>query len=226
MQSISKRWSSDEALKRYNLMLEEHGNHLVWLRDQLDECYQHEIWVGLGFGSWSQFMKDLANKCGKSQRTLWKLHAGNVDSEPKTQNSLQSCSENADSEPETQVIPIVYDKTELKTQVPIEHPHLCKIFADCEEQSQAVLRAVYEMNAVVIANIKAEKKKDPFAAFNHADFKKHKQNIIDMIKFTRPWAVCPYCGGDGGVGGNCDPCHGRGWMQKLQWDAVPEEMQE
>ena len=224
MQSISKRWSSEEAVKRYNLMLEEHGNHLVWLREQLDECYNHEIWVGLGFDSWTQFMKDLANKCKKSQSTLWRLHAANLDSGSETQNSLSNESENDDSSSETQVIPIVDDKT--GRQVPTEHPKLCKMFADCEEHSREVLKAVYEMNAVVIAHIKPETKKDPFAYFDHSEFNKMKQNIIDMVKFTRPWAVCPYCGGDGGVGGNCDTCHGLGWLRNLEWKAVPDDMKE
>ena len=46
-------------------------------------------------------------------------------------------------------------------------------------------------------------------------------NIKAEIKFARPWAWCPMCGG--GIEGNCLTCHGRGWVRLMEWNAIPGE---
>ena len=46
-------------------------------------------------------------------------------------------------------------------------------------------------------------------------------NVIRSIKFAVPFAVCRYCSGDGE---RCTACKGCGFLNKTQWDAVPEDM--
>jgi hypothetical protein len=106
-------------------------------------------------------------------------------------------------------------------QVPAE---LAELFDQANRQADALRNAVIAMNACMIAQIPEPKfKKDPWSEFNRSDFNKHKQNILDLIKFTRPWAWCPTCGGDGQFGA-CEPCGGRGWLTYMQWSVVPEDM--
>ena len=79
--------------------------------------------------------------------------------------------------------------------------------------------------------IKAEAhENDPvWAAFEVSHFKDYIANIKALIKFRRPWAQCPVCGGDGGVKGSCKTCKdpvtkkGRGWVIHNQWRMIPDE---
>jgi len=134
-----------------------------------------------------------------------------------------------DSEPENEVIDAEFEPKPvldmLGRPVPPEYPHLCKIFAECGEKAQAVINAVNELNAVVKANINPKTKEDPFARFNYSNFNKHRLDILEQVKYARPWAVCPY-GADGGIGGNCDTCHGLGYLIFMGCEAVPPEMWE
>lgn len=50
------------------------------------------------------------------------------------------------------------------------------------------------------------------------DIERDRQNILSAIKFSRPYAVCPYCGGNRD---DCTGCKGRGWVTKEAWDQSP-----
>ncbi len=44
-------------------------------------------------------------------------------------------------------------------------------------------------------------------------------NLRRAIHFARPYAVCPYCGGEG-----CKVCHGRGWCNRITYKSAPHEL--
>ncbi len=61
----------------------------------------------------------------------------------------------------------------------------------------------------------------------HIDNFRHQiDQVKEDIKFSRPYAVCPYCGGDGGVDGNCRACNGGGWVNEMQYAACPSEFKQ
>lgn len=55
-------------------------------------------------------------------------------------------------------------------------------------------------------------------------FKTETANLRRAIRFAMPHVVCPYCQGEGGIGGDCKACKGDGWLNKSQWERVPEDM--
>ena len=48
-------------------------------------------------------------------------------------------------------------------------------------------------------------------------------NVRSNLRFTLPYAVCGYCGGDVN-NTECRACNGRGWVNELSYKATPEEM--
>ncbi len=52
------------------------------------------------------------------------------------------------------------------------------------------------------------------------------RNVLELINTSRPYCVCPVCGGDGGLGSVCGYCKGKGWMNKMQYHATPGEFKE
>lgn len=47
-----------------------------------------------------------------------------------------------------------------------------------------------------------------------------RRNIYSAVKFSKPWAVCPYCGGSASHS-ECGGCKGRGWVTKEVFDQSP-----
>ncbi len=47
------------------------------------------------------------------------------------------------------------------------------------------------------------------------------ENVRRHIRFARPYAVCPYCDGEG-----CKSCYKQGWVTELVWKSAPPEMRE
>lgn len=56
-------------------------------------------------------------------------------------------------------------------------------------------------------------------AEHRQEFLRDRENQISVLKFSRPWAVCPYCGGRKS---ECDACKGRGWVIKETFDMAPK----
>lgn len=67
---------------------------------------------------------------------------------------------------------------------------------------------------------KAVDAKDPlFAGLNESQFMADCQNAYGALKAAAPYAVCPYCAGDG-----CKACYGRGWLGQFAYQRAPREM--
>ena len=47
-------------------------------------------------------------------------------------------------------------------------------------------------------------------------------DLVRALESSAPYAVCPYCGGDGDE--NCKTCAGLGWVTKLIYSVIPAEM--
>jgi hypothetical protein len=114
---------------------------------------------------------------------------------------------------------VVFDQT--RRQVP---PELATMFDKANKEAEAILRKVYELNAEIIAQIKDDDK--AWERFNRSEFNGCMKDIKALIKFCRPHAWCPVCGGDGGVGGGCARCKGIGWLIKMAWECIPEDMKQ
>jgi hypothetical protein len=57
-------------------------------------------------------------------------------------------------------------------------------------------------------------------------FERDLRNARDVVKFARPYVVCPHCKGSG-RGNGCTPgtgCRGMGWMTQDQYERVPPEL--
>jgi hypothetical protein len=57
-------------------------------------------------------------------------------------------------------------------------------------------------------------------------FERDLRNARDVVKFARPYVVCPHCKGSG-RGNGCSPgtgCRGMGWMTQDQYERVPPEL--
>ena len=66
----------------------------------------------------------------------------------------------------------------------------------------------------------ARKSEDPlFAAMNFNDVIALLNNARTAFKSVAPYAICPYCAGDG-----CRACGTRGWVGKFVYDRAPSEM--
>lgn len=61
---------------------------------------------------------------------------------------------------------------------------------------------------------------DPlYAALNASQFQADCGNLYRALAAIKPYAVCPYCTGQG-----CEACHGRGWVGKLVYEHAPADM--
>jgi hypothetical protein len=105
-------------------------------------------------------------------------------------------------------------------QVPAE---LAKLFDTANRQADAIRQAVINLNTVIIAQIKDDDK--AWKHFNRSKVMACLKDVKAFIKFSRPWAWCPVCGGDGQFG-QCGTCRGTGWLIFTQWDTIPEDQKD
>lgn len=152
------------------------------------------------------------------------------DSEPKTQETEFSMPDSK-PEPEEKQPEIVIYKDREGRQIDGE---MAELFIRCDDQVKRWDSIIRDLKATILGDIKD----DPvWGAFNESHFEQHIKNIKAQIKFARPWAQCPVCGGDGGVKGGCKTCKdptpidkdnpkpkkGRGWLIHQQWRCIPED---
>jgi hypothetical protein len=91
----------------------------------------------------------------------------------------------------------------------------------------AAFRRVDELTAIctALSRIKAQvldlcEKHDPLVADIVATaFETDCNNARRHVADAKPYAVCPYCGGDG-----CQACKSRGWVSETTWKMSPEDM--
>ena len=81
--------------------------------------------------------------------------------------------------------------------------------------------------AVVYLGVKstvteARKRGDPlYAALNQNGLLADIRNARERLKAIRPYAVCPYCAGDG-----CKACLNRGWVGEFVYAQAPNDLKE
>ena len=65
-------------------------------------------------------------------------------------------------------------------------------------------------------------KHDPLVVFiTESAFTADANNMRRHIAEAKPYAVCPYCAGDG-----CKACKGGGWVNETTWNMAPQEMRD
>lgn len=98
---------------------------------------------------------------------------------------------------------------------PDEPPSLFEAARE-EWKSLAKLREVIaKAGKEILANIR-----EPIGAFvAESAVEADLSNLLRHIDAGRPYAKCPYCGGD-----KCKACKQQGWMPKLQYEASPREL--
>ena len=65
-----------------------------------------------------------------------------------------------------------------------------------------------------------ESKDQPFIGINKPTFEAICSDMQNILKAEVPYAVCPFCNGDG-----CKACLGRGWLGKFRYDATASARQ-
>ena len=117
---------------------------------------------------------------------------------------------------------IVVHLDQEKRQIPED---LVEFWLEANAQCKALASIINQLQALMK---ETHSDKDPiWKQLNISHWNMHIRNLRSQIKFARPWAVCPICGGDGGVvakgkkKGNCKTCKGQGWLIFRVWQAVP-----
>ena len=98
-----------------------------------------------------------------------------------------------------------------------ENPKIKEAFSRREEV-QAFLSKLTQIKKEIRAEHEAGKENLWFK-FSLSSFQTALQRCFDMVKATRPYAVCPYCNGDG-----CQACKDLGWLGEFEYAAVPREL--
>lgn len=96
--------------------------------------------------------------------------------------------------------------------------HLRDLYAS----RSVILKLVNNLSQIrdtVTAGVDA--KNQAFALLNQSRFQVDYMNLRRTLKSALPYAVCPYCGGDGD---SCTACHGLGLLNKHSYEAAPKEL--
>jgi len=79
---------------------------------------------------------------------------------------------------------------------------------------------VSQINKILATLRDGAKKRDPlFIALNMQAIEVDLRGVRHRLKSAMPYAICPYCAGDG-----CKACLKRGWVGKFVYDHAPREM--
>lgn len=71
----------------------------------------------------------------------------------------------------------------------------------------------------------AEAKDELFCRIPVSQFQADCSNLHRAIRFSMPYAVCRFCGGEGRQTKSCRCCKGTGWITEQEFKATPKEMQ-
>lgn len=135
------------------------------------------------------------------------------DSEPENDDSSSGGSE--DEEPQA-------DKPVLDTKGVSVPEHLQEVFLRADEikthitylnQMVRTIKEAQAHNDLLWVNCKIESLKSDVG------------NLRRSLKFSLPYAVCPYCAADIN-NQDCLACNGHGFLNELQYTAAPKEMKE
>jgi hypothetical protein len=84
------------------------------------------------------------------------------------------------------------------------------------DEITALMQSISEIKTTVAQAIERQ---DPlFLSLNSSAFDAGCTNLYRRLSTLRPYAVCPYCSGDG-----CKSCHMRGWVGREVYDAAPRD---
>ena len=101
------------------------------------------------------------------------------------------------------------------------HPvagEIAEAFRRREDITQ-MMQALSQIKATVT---EARKRGDPlYAALNQNGLLADIRNARERLKAIRPYAVCPYCAGDG-----CKACLNRGWVGEFVYAQAPNDLKE
>lgn len=82
-----------------------------------------------------------------------------------------------------------------------------------------MMQAISQIKAIVT---EARKQADPlYAALNENGLLADLRSARERLKAIRPYAVCPYCAGDG-----CQACLNRGWVGEFVYRRAPNDLKE
>lgn len=105
---------------------------------------------------------------------------------------------------------------------------------DFFKESDAILKPVTDMMTSLKSAAKkaynVDEKLTPkeprWDQFSYSNFKHDLGCMWVNVRDSRPWSICIFCGGDGGVNGGCLYCDGKGWMTNKQYAPAPQREKE
>jgi hypothetical protein len=104
---------------------------------------------------------------------------------------------------------------------PITDMEIISLF-NRRRELENLARMVSDVKSAVMRSV--DTKDELFAEFNITQMQADCNNVYRAIKFAIPYAVCPYCKGQGRITKACKACIGKGWVGKAKWTSAPEEM--
>ena len=158
------------------------------------------------------------------------IDAKNGDSEPKTAQGSSTLPLSRAKEIEVQTksgIPYTQRSQEkehraaepLKDMIGRVIPaHLREVYQG-REVIAGFVRDLTKLKNDLMKHVEA---RDPvFGLLNVTAFQAEYETLRRRIKFSMPYSVCVYCGGDAG---DCTACHGFGFMNKQSFEVAPREL--
>ncbi len=137
---------------------------------------------------------------------------GDESERSKRKLRLENAGEPADEPDEPDVAAVLDARGE-----PVTQERFQRIFAH-SARFGAIMSALKSIKAQL-----SELDEMPAGEVLHQQIKaieRDRRNIYAAVKFSKPWAVCPYCGGSASHS-ECGGCKGRGWVTKEVFDQSP-----
>jgi len=156
----------------------------------------------------------------------------NGDSEPETAQGSSTLPLSRDTEIEVKTkAGIPYTQRSQEKQYEAKEPeplkdsvgrvipeHLCEVYA----ARSIIWGLVSDLAHIRDSVTRHLDNADPtFSLLNITRFQADYENLRRTLKSAMPYAVCPYCGGDGK---QCKACHGLGLLNKNTYEAAPGEL--
>ena len=101
----------------------------------------------------------------------------------------------------------------------ISEPELYRMFVLAKD-----INAFADQTSALFGKVCAAAEEEPvlWARCNINDYRAQMKKLSANLRLGAPYAVCVYCGGR--EASKCVNCKGLGWLSKLQWRVVPEQL--
>lgn len=86
------------------------------------------------------------------------------------------------------------------------------------DEFKALMQDISRFKSQVLQAIDED---EVYVHMDKARWKQECESLYAAVKFATPYAICPYCWGDG-----CKNCRDSGWLGKDAYERVPEEIRE